>query len=275
MKVTNRFLAMFSLATTVGFATLLQVHAKDLAKVKGRVITDKDLRATLGALNESQKDALLKDPNAKRLALQSAIDLEVLSLEGERMKLDEEAEFKEAVKLFKKQLLMNRVLEKKLSSQLSPNVLKKYYESHLERFSTDQVRVQHILLTDEDTAKKVLKLAKAPHADFMALAEQYSTDPSAKNNRGEVGFISREGMAPEFTEAAFRGAEGDVVGPVQTVFGYHVIRVMQKKFGKPLEFDEVELRVREIVREQETRNFADSLRKQLPIEVDQKAVDKS
>jgi peptidyl-prolyl cis-trans isomerase C len=273
MKVKSDFLILLS-AFLVGSAPFLSVQAKEIARVKDRVITDRDLALSLAQLNEGQRESILRDQNSRRQILMGLIDQEVLALEGEKLKLDQDAEFKEAMLRFRKQLLTNRLLDKKLNTQLTLGEVKKYYQNHPEKFSTDQVRVQHILLSDENEARKILKLAKDPKNDFQELAEKYSVDPSAKNNRGDIGLITRDRMTPEFSDAAFQTGEGQITGPIQTAFGYHLIKVVQRRLGKTLEFDEVELRAKELLKQQLIKNYTDEIKKQYPIKVDQAAADK-
>jgi peptidyl-prolyl cis-trans isomerase C len=264
-----------SCLVAVGFVLpMFSANAKELAKVNNQAITSRDLELALGTLNEGQRQTFLRDANSRREVLLTVIDREVLAQEGEKLRLDQDPGFKEAMAAFRKQLLMSEVLEKKLAPQLNQSAVKKYYSTHRDIFSTDQVHVQHILVTDEAEAKRLVALAREPKSDFQDLAEKYSKDPSAKNNRGDIGFIGRDRMVPAFTDAAFSGAQNDIIGPVHTAYGYHVIRVVEKKTGKPLEFDEVELRVKDLLRQQLVRNYVDSLKQQAKITVDNKALEK-
>jgi peptidyl-prolyl cis-trans isomerase C len=250
-------------------------HAVDLAKVNGKVITDRDLQSALGNLNEGQRQNFLKDVNSRRQVLNGVIDQELLVQEGEKAKLDQDQEYKDALNAFRRQYLAARVLQKNLGSKFSDSAAKKYYQGHKDRYSTEQVRAMHILLKDEKEAEDVAKKAKNMSNDeFQELAEKISKDPSAKNNRGDLGFFGRDRMVPEFTEAAFSATEGKVVGPVQTSYGYHVIKVVTKRSGKPLQYDEVELRVKNDLRTDLTQNYVGSLKKTAKVEVDDKAVDK-
>lgn len=243
--------------------------AVELANVNGRVITDRDLQMALGGINETQRITLLKDPNSKRQILNGLIDQELLVQEAEKQKLDQDAEFKDAMNAFKKQFLANRLITKHLAPQLTEKSAKKYYDAHKQRFSTEQVHVQHILLSTVDQAKEMIKKAKEANSDFMELAEKNSKDPSAKNNRGDLGFITRDRFVPEFTEAAFNGSEGEIVGPIKTAFGFHVIKIIQKKPGKPLEFDEVELRVQNELRQDLTQVYVSKLRQQAKVKLNE------
>ena len=248
--------------------------AVDLAKVNGKAITDKDLQGALGGMNEGQRNTLLKDVNSRRQVLTSVIDQEILTQEAEKEKLDQDNEYKDALNAFRKQYLVNRVLAKNLGTQLSDKAAKKYYEAHKREYSTDQVHAQHILVSTEEQAKAVLKKVKEPNADFQELAEKMSKDPSAKNNRGDLGFFGRDRMVPDFTEAAFTGKDGEIVGPVKTAYGYHIIKVIEKKTGKPIPFEDIEARVRNELRQNLTESYIGKLKQQAKISVDDKAVEK-
>jgi peptidyl-prolyl cis-trans isomerase C len=269
MKVKNLILiATASLAATGAYAV-------DLAKVNGKVVTDKDLQLALGTLNEGQRANVLKDGASRRQVLGSILDQEVLVQEAEKEKLDQDQEYKDSLNAFRKQFLSSRVLAKNLSSKFTDSAAKKYYNAHESRYSTDQVHAMHILVKEEREARDIMKKAETLDDDgFQDLAEKVSRDPSAKNNRGDLGFFGRDRMVSEFTDAAFSGAPGTVVGPVKTSYGYHVIKVIKKKAGKPLEFSEVELRVKNDLRSELTQTYVSSLKKQFKIEVDDKAVDK-
>lgn len=246
----------------------------ELASVNHKTITKQDLLDSMGTLNQSQRENVLKDPGARRQLLQQMVDQEVLAQEGEKLKLDETPEFKKAMAIFRKQLLISQISAKKLAGQGAPSDAKAYYEAHKQDFSNDRVYIQHILLKSEKEAKDITRQAKDPSNDFQVLAEKYSVDTSAKNNRGNVGWIFRGAMAPEVTEAAFSAKEGSVTGPVKSSFGYHVIKVIEKQIGKPLDYNEVELQVQSILRAKLLRNTIDQLRAHAQIKVDNNAVDK-
>ncbi len=248
--------------------------AVDLATVNGKVITDKDLKTALAGVSEGQRENLLKDVSSRRQILGSMIDQELLVQEAEKDKLDQDAEYKEALSSFRKQYLTGKILNKKLATKISDSSVKKYYENHKARFSTDEVHAQHILVSDEAQARDLMKKAKEPNADFQALAEKNSKDPSAKNNRGDLGFFGRDRMVPEFTEAAFAGKAGEIVGPVKTAFGYHIIKVIELKPGKALPYSDVEARVRMELRNELIQEMVGKLKQQAKVSVDDKAVDK-
>jgi peptidyl-prolyl cis-trans isomerase C len=81
-------------------------------------------------------------------------------------------------------------------------------------------------------------------------------------------------MVSEFTDAAFAAGNGEIVGPVKTAYGYHIIKVIKKSPGKPLAYSEVELRVKSELQKQLTENYVAKLRKTAKIEIDEKALEK-
>ena len=92
---------------------------------------------------------------------------------------------------------------------------------------TSKVNAAHILVKEESKARELLGMAKAGQ-DFSALARTHSECPSARNG-GSLGWFGRGQMVKEFEDAAFAGNKGDVVGPVKTQFGWHLIKVVDKK----------------------------------------------
>ncbi len=130
---------------------------------------------------------------------------------------------------------------------------------------TDQIHALHILLPSEQEAAAVLAEVKKPGADFQKIAESKSKDPSAKNNRGDLGFFTRDNLDPAFSDAAFATKVGDIAGPVKSAFGYHVIKVLDRKIGKSPEFAEVEQKVRMDFQRELLQNYVSALKSKAKI----------
>lgn len=263
-----------SLIVLAGFSGTLAAQAAVLATVGKKQITDQDLKTTLSQFNDGQRGNILKDVQNRRQILANLIEQEVILQEADRQKMGEDEKLKAAIEAFKKQQMVALLMDKNLSSRLTEGAVKKFYEANKVMFSTDQVRAQHILVQTDADAREVIKKAKVAGADFQKLAEELSRDPSAKNNRGELGYFTRDQLAEEFTKAAFAGGVGEIIGPVKTTYGYHVIRVMDKKAGRTQNFDEVELKVRGMLRQKLVGEYVAKLREQAQVTVDEKAVEK-
>lgn len=126
--------------------------------------------------------------------------------------------------------------------------VQRYYNQNIDQFTTpEQVRASHILLKTEGKdeaavraqAEKVLAEAKAPNADFAALATKYSEDEASQARGGDLDFFSRGRMVPEFEQAAFALAPNTVSDLVRTPFGFHIIKVTEKREGATRPIEEV------------------------------------
>ncbi len=239
---------------------------KSLATVNGKEITEKDVEFSLEGLAPEQKKNIIGDRHSRSQVLMSLIDQELLIKKAEEKKMDQTPEFTSAVTAFKKRLLSEMVLQKELGSKVTPKELKKYYENNKIRYSTDAYHVWHILVSDATRAKEIYKKAKVAATDFQALAEKVSEDPSAKNNRGDLGYVDiHSPFVAEFKDAIIGSSKGKLIGPLKTAFGYHVIKIVDKKFGHPLGYDEVELLVQNEFKKELRENYIDELRQKAKI----------
>jgi foldase protein PrsA len=136
--------------------------------------------------------------------------------------------------IFKQQV----VIEKAVAPQthVGESDIKAYFDKNRTLFDKPaQVRARHILVADAVKAKEVMAKLKAG-GSWDALAKQYSTDPASKDKGGELGFFGRGQMVGPFQDAAFSAKVNQIVGPVKSPFGYHVIQVEEKKPAQPASF---------------------------------------
>ncbi|WZL72820.1 peptidylprolyl isomerase [Clostridiaceae bacterium 35-E11] len=111
---------------------------------------------------------------------------------------------------------------------VADGALKKYYDEHIDDYRDVQVKASHILVDTEKEAKDILAKIKAGE-DFGELAKKHSKDPGSGSQGGDLGYFPRGVMVPEFEEVAFSMKNGEVSEPVKSSFGYHIIKVMDKK----------------------------------------------
>ncbi|MDI7248427.1 MAG: peptidylprolyl isomerase [Bacillota bacterium] len=143
-------------------------------------------------------------------------------------------------------LLLEAIASKDVT--INEDEIKKYYDEHKDEFKEpEQVKARHILVKDEKTAKDIEKQLAAG-ADFAELAKAKSEDPGSKDKGGDLGYFGRGAMDPAFEKAAFSLKIGETSGPVKSSFGYHIIRVEDRKPERipPLEEvrSEVEKRIK-------------------------------
>lgn len=157
---------------------------------------------------------------------------------------------------FKSNLIFEKYRNKIMSeTELKDEQLKEYYETHLDDYKKDEIKASHIListlnemkepLSEDETAKKeaeakaILKRVKAGE-DFATLAKEYSDDDTSAVNGGDLGYFAKGVMVPEFEEAAFKMKAGEISELVKSTFGYHIIKVYDKKEEVSLFEDEKE-----------------------------------
>ncbi len=236
------------------------VAAKEVVSVNGRKISEEQLKSALSGFNESQKERILEEKTSRDQLIDSLVSQELLVQEAEKESLQSTQEYKQALDTFRRQFLASLLVKKKLNSKLNEKAVKRYWQRNRFRYSTEQVRVHHILLDTRKEAKKILDLAKKKDADFQKLAEKYSKDSSAVNNRGDIGYITRDRMDPEFTGVAFRTKVGKVSGPVKTAFGFHIIKVVDRVSGDVLSYNDVQLKVKAALRNELVNRYVTELR---------------
>ena len=135
-------------------------------------------------------------------------------------------------------LLMEQLLQAEAKTAITPEAMKKVYDEAIAQVKKEQeVRARHILVETEDEAKAVLAELKAGK-DFAELAKAKSKDPGSSDG-GDLGYFTREQMVPEFAEVAFKLDKGAISDPVKSQFGWHIIKVEDKRDRQPPEFDKV------------------------------------
>ncbi|MEO8503000.1 MAG: peptidyl-prolyl cis-trans isomerase [Acidobacteriota bacterium] len=149
---------------------------------------------------------------------------------------------------------------------------KAYYDQNTAEFAQEeQVRARHILLqvNDKRTEAQAMSQAQALLArlkkgeDFGKLAAEASEDPGSKTRGGDLGFFGRGRMIKEFEEAAFAAQPGEVVGPVKTSFGVHLIRVEEKKPGGQLTFEQAKPQILNRLRSERAQAATEAKAKEL------------
>lgn len=151
---------------------------------------------------------------------------------------------------------------------VSPQDIERNYNQNIQQYTTpEQVRASHILLKtegkDEATVRKaaeqVLAQAKAPGADFAALATKYSEDEASKDKGGDLDFFGRGRMVPEFEQAAFAQAPGTISDLVKTSYGFHIIKVVEKREGGTRPLSEVSAQIGEQIKWERAQAQASNL----------------
>lgn len=164
----------------------------------------------------------------------------LVSQAGRKQKLQDDPEVKKRLALIQDQLIADAYVQKLLQKQVTEPKLRARYDKFIKDAPPrEEVHARHILVASEDEAKGIIAELKKG-ADFNKLAQEKTTDPSGKTSGGDLGYFTKEDMVPEFADAAFKLKPGEFTEtPVKTQFGWHVIKVEDKRMAKPPTFEQI------------------------------------
>jgi peptidyl-prolyl cis-trans isomerase C len=241
------------------------VRAEDkvLAKVNGAEIRQSDLTMAEEELAPSlaQMDPATKDENV----LSFLIDMKIVAKAAEDEKIADTDEFKKRLAFTRNRLLMDSLLAAKGKAATTDTEMKKVYEDASKQISGEQeVHARHILVETEDEAKAV-KAELDKGADFAELAKKKSKDPGASDG-GDLGFFTKDQMVPEFSEVAFKLEPGKISDPVKSQFGWHIIKVEEKRNRKAPDFAQVKAQIETYVTRKAQADYVGKLRESAKIE---------
>jgi peptidyl-prolyl cis-trans isomerase C len=185
-------------------------------------------------------------PQAQKLPLEQIypmlldrlVDGALITEAGRKEHLEQDPELQVRLKRYEDRLIQEAYLNQAIKAAETEDQLKARYQTFAkDTAGREEVHAQHILVKTEDEAKSVIaELDKG--ADFGELAKKYSTDPSASSG-GDLGYFGHDDMVKAFTDAAFALSPGRYSKtPVKTEFGWHVIKVEDRRAGKPPSFEE-------------------------------------
>jgi peptidyl-prolyl cis-trans isomerase C len=253
-------------ASFLGLALLaapVRADDKVLAKVNGAEIKQSDVALAEEELAPSlaQMDPATKDENV----LAFLIDMKIVAKAAEDKKLADTEEFKKRLNFTRNRLLMDSLLASEGKAATTDAAMKQVYEDASKQIAGEQeVHARHILVETEDEAKAV-KAELDKGGDFAELAKKKSKDPGASDG-GDLGFFTKDQMVPEFSAVAFALEPGKISDPVKSQFGWHIIKVEEKRNRKPPEFDQVKAQIETYVTRKAQADYVGKLREAAKIE---------
>jgi peptidyl-prolyl cis-trans isomerase C len=241
-----------------------------IAKVNGAEIHQSDLNL---AEEEIGHDLPVNDDASKRDYLVNYVtDLFLVAQAAEAKKIPDSAEFKQRLAFLRNKALMETVLGQEAKDALTEPALRKIYDDATKSASSQpEVHARHILFrvadpndqaaskAAEDKVKDTIERIKKGE-DFAKLATALTEDPSGKQDGGDLGYFSRDQMVPEFSEVAFSLEKGQVSAPVKTQFGWHVLKVEDKRMREAPPFDKVRAEIEEYASRKAQTDFVKKLR---------------
>jgi len=208
-----------------------------LAKVNDQPIHASDLKAAAESLPAQART--MPPQQLYPLLLDQLVDAQALVVEAKKTGLDKDPAVQRTLQMAQDRTLASAMLNKVVRPQVSDDAVKARFDAEFaNKQGESEVHARHILVSDEATAKKIIADLKKG-GDFAALSKQYSKDPGASAQGGDLGFFKKTDMVPEFATAAFALKDNEVTpAPVKTEFGWHVIQTLEHRTSQPPTFEQ-------------------------------------
>src|SRR5476651_1529240 len=265
-----------ALALLLAMAAPLRAQDKDpvIAKVNGTEIRQSDLAV---AEDEAGQLPPMSPEQKQDYLVQFMADMILVSKAADDKKLGDAADFKRKLTFSRNKLLMEGLLTSVGKEALTDAEMHKVYDDAVKQMGEEkEMHARHILFRatagDEKASKEAEDKVKAvivrlnKGEDFAKLAGELTEDPSGKANGGDLGFFGKEQMVPEFADTAFGMENGQISGPVKTQFGWHVIKVEDKRVKAQPKFEEVKPQIEQYVVRKAQAEMVTKLRAEAKIE---------
>lgn len=221
-----------------------------LAVVAGQNITEEDYQIFVQSM-PSEQQQYAADPRFKDQCIEQLISVHLLAKKAEELKLEETEEFAKIIANAKRDILAQMAMREVLGGiAVTEEEMQANYQNNQQAYTKGEtVSAKHILVDSEEKCKEVLEAINAGEKTFEDAAREFSSCPSGQRG-GDLGEFGKGQMVKEFEDAAFSAEIGQVVGPVQTQFGCHLIKVEKKNEATVASFEEVKETIRRNILQQ-------------------------
>jgi peptidyl-prolyl cis-trans isomerase C len=236
-----------------------------VAKVNGTEIRRSEVERVIATLPPQVQ--MMPPQMIMPAVIDQVINGKLIAQQGYKQNLQSTPEVKDRVKRAEERFVQEQFLTREVESRVTDERLREAYKKYLaENPAQDEVKARHILVESEDEAKQVIDQLKKG-GDFAQVSKEKSKDPGAAQQGGDLGWFSKDQMVEPFAVAAFAMKPGDLSEtPVKTQFGWHVIKVEDKRKSEPPAFEQVREELKGQVSEQIISEMVDQLRTQATIE---------
>jgi peptidyl-prolyl cis-trans isomerase C len=273
----------FAIALAAATAlTFVQAHAEDkpaapgkdyvILKVNGQDIRKSEVDAIFksmfgGALGGNMPVPTFEsfDANVQHNILRGIVTETLLAQQAEKEGLENRPEVKDRLKYARQQVLVQALIHDKTADAITDDKLKAEYEKQAKGMGgQDEVHARHILVKTEAEANAIYDQLKKG-ADFDKLAREKSEDKASGAKGGDLGYFTADRMVPDFSKAAFALKKGEISKPVKTDFGWHIIKVEDRRKSTPPTFDQVKPQLKEQVGNKIMMDYVQDLMKKADV----------
>lgn len=259
--MTKRILCIGALALALGAQV---AYAAPVAKVNGADITDAELafaEAEVGA-----EIAGLPPESRRRVLVEYLIEAHLFADEANKGQLTTGKDFEDRLAYYKLRAMRDAFYEKKVRGGVSEAQARAAYDEQIGKLKPEQeVHARHILVKTEDEAKDLVKQLKAG-ADFKELAQK-SSDGGSAHSGGDLGYFARGQMVKSFEDAAFALEAGQISDPIKSEFGWHVIKVEDRRTKPAPAFEEVKDQITASLSQAQLKDTVQKLRSSASVEI--------
>jgi peptidyl-prolyl cis-trans isomerase C len=229
------------------------------------------------AIKQSIYDYIAKDATArgqkvdsqvKQAITNKLIDSELVYQEAQKLGLDKQADYLAREELSRRELLTSMYLQDFVKKNpISESETKAAYEEYKKAYGDKEYSARHILVKTESEAKDIIaQLGKG--GDFAKIAKEKSLDPGSKEKGGDLGWFSPASMVKPFSDVAINLQKGSISSnPVQTQFGWHVIKLIDTRTAQPLPYDKVKDGIQKNLQQRNLEKMMAELRTKAKIDI--------
>ena len=227
----------------------MDMQNKILASVAGNPITEAELEMALASMG--QRGQAYNNPQGRQVLLEQLIAQKLFLMDAQKNLMEREPEFKEQLKRVKEEMLTNYAIKKAVEKvRVTDDEIQKFYDENPDQFEAGTTyNASHILVETEEKALEIAAQINAGEISFEDAAKANSTCPSGQQG-GELGDFGHGQMVPEFEQACDALEVGEMSAPVQTQFGWHLVKLNKKEDGGKMELAEVKEQIRQALMQQ-------------------------
>jgi peptidyl-prolyl cis-trans isomerase C len=208
-----------------------------VAKVGSETVTEGDLGLAAEDLQQQLQNVPPQDQKAFLTGVM--IDMQLMAQAARGANLDQSPDYKAQLAYLQDRALRQAYFESEIAKQITPDTIKAAYDGYVKAFQPqDQIHAEHILVKTQAEAEAIEKQLSGG-AKFEDLAKSKSIDTGSAAQGGDLGFFAKGQMVKPFEDAAFALNVGQVSQPVQSQYGWHVIKIIEKRKTQPQTFDQM------------------------------------
>jgi len=239
---------------------------KVVATIDGKPVTEAELALALQSVD--QQYSQLPPEQRRAAAFMAIMEIRLLADKAVADGLDKNPDFQQRMAFLQQRALHSEIIEKDVGAKITDEEVRARYDKQIaDTPPVNEVKARHILVKTKEEADAIVKQLDGG-AKFEDLAAQHTTDPSGKTTGGDLGYFAPGQMVPEFEKAAFALNVGEYTKePVQSQFGWHIIKVEDKRAQQPPAFDTVKDQIRNLVFREKYFAMVNDLRKAAKVDV--------